>query len=536
MKTFRAFVIAILAIVVVLFGFTNPAQANDHTQDKSATATAKTVKSPTKSDVKELNQFLAEVKAKRKFQRAERDGTCEAQSATGDQPAVELCDITYGEGSYSVLDAVSASARLKLKGNVKVYLNVHSKPMKIGAGTNCFDVPVGTPIQNEVVDPTTGQHVVIDYNVQPGDTKMCTKAGSSQVYKKSCGNRVWGVPGHPSKPPANLPHIKGKVKVVDRLVWKLRAKLRVIKKAYAMAHVTSSDGTCEAYGSVENEASIDLDIFARFRTTTRAKATGKGGIRELTISAENNLDLQGKLKAKGVIALQGKAGALCKTTTPPPSYSPPTVNANANACVKQGETSGVINAVGTNPNNVAAPGSFTLTPGSTNQVGTVAAGGTASTQFTGLGIGTYTVTFSLGAPINKSASVTVQVIKCDVPQGTPPEVQPDAVNQVLKGNSRPLTAKVKVPAGRQGVVHVVSCNGGTITSGQDQVVNGTGGFVTVTVGYTAPGEVPPQGFNTGCETPAGKDRINWSVTDVADPTLKDAKAAYHDIVAPVPDP
>jgi hypothetical protein len=421
--------------------------------------------------------------------------------------------------------------------------------------------------------------------------------------------------------------IGGKVDVHLDKVKQVRYEADVKKSATAvvvsktMAHVTfgftcpngaafTVDASAYGYGSASGTVS--------FTERTRIAVANSAKLSLLSTSRGD-----AHLDATSAAGLLINVSAKCGTTV---IVQPPTVTASARGCVDQGQTDGIVDVTGANPNNVAAPGSIVFDGRPAENVGSVAPGASVTRNFGLVGPGTYTVSFTLGAPVNKTATTQVTVLPCPdqsqpptvsasanacVEQGqqsgvitvvvgnpndadtanvtvgsqtkstpvgagstasltfsgyapgnyavvatlvnakksattqvtvgkcviAPPELRFNEVNQVLQGNSRSVTLEVKIPAGRQAKLHVNACNGGTISAAtRDQTLTGTGDWMTVSVNYTAPGEVPPAGINPGCETPAGKDRLNGVLTDAADATLKGTNSVYFDIIEPNPDP
>lgn len=204
----------------------------------------------------------------------------------------------------------------------------------------------------------------------------------------------------------------------------------------------------------------------------------------------------------------------CNST---PSYTAPSVSASARACVQPGDTNGgIVDVVGNNPNSVAAPGSIVFDGRPAQDVGTVAAGGSASANFGYVFPGTYQVTFTLGAPVNKSATTTVTVNECQVTPGS--IVSVEQPNDVLYGNTRTIKVTGVVPSGQVETLKSFA-NIGSIASA-DQSITVSGDF-TVYVHYTAPTEGSSDTFTVKLFSSSGH--------------LDDQKSVTFGLTAPVPD-
>lgn len=190
---------------------------------------------------------------------------------------------------------------------------------------------------------------------------------------------------------------------------------------------------------------------------------------------------------------------------PEPEPEAPTASGSAKACVKQNEQTGVITAVGTNPNDVSASGTLTV-GGQTYQFPNVGAGQSVTRDFSGFAPGTYTGSFSLSSPINMSATFQVTVQQCaSTPK--PVLVEISTINDVLVNNSRTNTVSGSVAPGHTGSLFCTARNGGTITQGKQQTVSGN---FSVQHTYLAPSEVP--GANSQYGIAAGRDRVDCTLT------------------------
>lgn len=228
-------------------------------------------------------------------------------SGTPEDPFVSCID--YGESHFDAVDDVKVKTKLKLKGGKHVYLNVKAKPIRDNG--HCRTAPVGTPFDNEVIDPATGQHMFDPTTVQAGDNVFCFVGG--KWVKKSCGNEAKGLFGTP-RAPARL-RIHGKVKTVDYLTWKAQQFLDVSKSGSAFVSVHTE--TCAAGSTVDNTVVFRQKFVVKFRSRTLIDAEVKGG-REIEIKAHNDQTVEGWLRTHIVINLHGSATAWCSTPPPPP--------------------------------------------------------------------------------------------------------------------------------------------------------------------------------------------------------------------------
>lgn len=357
----------------------------------------------------------------------------------------------------------------------------------------------------------------------PYKTKICRDAKSpsgwikvwswdNTGWTKHCGNWFW--PHKPSGPVYKPSQVKYVGHSFSK--WML--------KGSAKAHSHSHSGVkvkawCNAPGS-HAEAGASATSNGYSAASTAFKAMGLNRVRQVARGTRIQLLRQQKFNA----AANGFAKATTQATSdawaraqctgtppPPPSYTAPSVSASAEACVAIGGNSGVVDVTGNNPNDVAGPGTFTLA-GASHNAGTVAANSSASTQFTGLAPGTYSGTFSLGEPINKSVSYTVTVNQCDTPVAPAPDVTLDTMNQVIETKSATTGLAVQVYGGDTATVTIATLWGQITTT---KTFNNVSGSWNTTIGYTAPGEIPDgsQSFPDTPPPPAGYDQVHVVVVD-----------------------
>lgn len=248
-----------------------------------------------------------------------------ASFALADEPVVDLGEVQYAQAQFSADGSAAAKASLKAQSGAKVVLNVHVNPMPKRQIKRCWKVKPGTVIWNEVIDPATGTKKVVRWTVPSNDNTFCTKKGAGkQVFKKSCGNRVWGVPGGPKSPPKSIPRIKVKVQIQDYLTFKGKLKVHASQSGSASAYVVQYyDGkkVCEASASVSGSASawVEAYISVRARTLTSIKVSATNSAQ---VSANTQITASGSLKAAVKIAIEGEAKAMCNFTPPDTTPAP----------------------------------------------------------------------------------------------------------------------------------------------------------------------------------------------------------------------
>jgi hypothetical protein len=166
--------------------------------------------------------------------------------------------------------------------------------------------------------------------------------------------------------------------------------------------------------------------------------------------------------------------------TPPPPPKAPTVSAQAQACVNQGESNGVVNGTVTNPNGTADIADISLDGHSTSV--SVAANGLASFSLSGFAPGTYSGTATLRTA-GTSASFSVPVAQCPP---SPKVEKPSA------------TASASCPSsGGNGSGSVIVSNGSDANANTTITVNINGSITTHTL---APGESQTLNFTVGTDT------------------------------------
>lgn len=244
-----------------------------------------------------------------------------AQAATADPVRNEtVSPIQFGEGSFSLDGKSVAKAKVTTESGTKIMLNMSVKPIPAQEIKRCWTVTPGTHIKNEGIwDGVPG---VADWVVPANDNVFCTKKGEGkQVFKKSCDNRVWGVPGGPKRPPKNLPRVHGKVTFADFHKYSVSQAAKETVTGSAMAEVAVYDQAgkvlCRAGGSISGKGFALSATTVRVRSRSVIEAEASGG-RAILISASSNTDLHIRARNMAKVDLEGKVSAFCEAFPPPP--------------------------------------------------------------------------------------------------------------------------------------------------------------------------------------------------------------------------
>lgn len=224
--------------------------------------------------------------------------------------------VMAGQLETTVNEHLGGKAKLALLTKGNVVFNVHTKSIPRRQINRCWTVKPGTVIKNEVIDKNTGQKIIINWVVPANDNKFCTKKGhGNQVYKYSCDNRTWNVPGQPHQPKAPMPVTRGKFKVVDWAMWKATLKSILEKHLGGSLTVESRDGSCKASSSFDNYVRVRIYLSARFRSRTRVEALAKG-VREVETEARTSTKANGRLSDKIDLTIHNTLSAMCATQPP----------------------------------------------------------------------------------------------------------------------------------------------------------------------------------------------------------------------------
>jgi hypothetical protein len=288
--------------------------------------------------------------------------------------------------------------------------------------------------------------------------------------------------GHLSQPKCGN-HIGGRVHMYKHVVQvrfkgDLQMKSKVSATAHADAHA-EANGTCPNGTQVHAKADASSDASAFVKVFYKLKlkvATIKGT--KLNLTAQVKGQAEAEAKAKAMVKIDIKCGGT--------TVQPPAISAFAEACVQQGQHSGVVDFTVVNNDSKAHDANVTISAqgiaGQTlSQV--PGNGGTKSGKFTGLAVGSYTLTATM-PDLGLSATTQVTVNECAVIPGS--IVSIEQPNDVLYGNTRTIKVTGTVPAGQPNETLKSTCNIGSIATA-DQSVSVSGDF-TVQLHYTAPTE------------------------------------------------
>jgi hypothetical protein len=293
--------------------------------------------------------------------------------------------------TLKVVEKASVKSNVHIHGTLVEWLSIHftaAQKHRLTKPSNCI-----TSDGWNYYGTSAGQGRHWDHNM-----RLCRSSKSFTGWVKVGGGdsgRHCMNPATPAnKPPApHVPVIKGpitEVKSFAHFFEKLKASQAIRLHIHTVCGPSVIDTKIWTKGHVV--AKSLLGVFLK----------SKGTMRSFNAKLKAALVMSAKISQKVVVIIT------CNTQT---SFNAPTASASAKACVNQGEQTGVIDLFGSNPNNVAAPGSFTV-GGKSLDAGTVAANGSVTGQLSGFAPGTYHGTFSLGAPVNKSVDFTVTVDQC----------------------------------------------------------------------------------------------------------------------------
>lgn len=301
---------------------------------------------------------------------------------------------TSGDNTtLKVVEKSAVHADVHIHGTLVEWLSIHftaAQKHRLTKPSNCI-----TSDGWNYYGTTAGQGRHWDHNM-----RLCRSSKSFTGWVKVSGGDSGSHcmnPGTPANmPPApHVPVIKGPITETRSF-------------AHFFEHLKATQGITLHVHTVCGPAVIDTDVHTKGVVEASALLSvfvkSKGTMRSFKAKLAVALVMSAKTSSKVVVIIT------CHTQT---TFTSPTASAAAKACVNQGEQTGVIDLSGSNPNNVAAPGTFTV-GGKSLDSGTVAANGSVTGQLSGFAPGTYTGTFSLGAPVNKSVSFQVTVNQCQV--------------------------------------------------------------------------------------------------------------------------
>jgi len=352
---------------------------------------------------------------------------------------------------------------------------------KVPRGYHCWIATTkGYKFQNSGLSRNKVRHYFDDYigsKYSPVGTRFYYDTAHKAWRKQNCGNYV------KFSGSAGLPVSKvALVKSFSNVTVTVKATQTATQDVYATASCATSNSSAYAsaygHGSATGTATASASAISQTQATSSATSKAKSSA---------VADANAKVYAAAQVAMYSVAWVSCSSTPPPPQYNAPSVSAQAEACVAQGGTTGVVDGTVTNPNGIADTASVTLN-GVTKTV-SVAANSSAAFQFTGLAVGSYTGSATLQTA-GQSTNFTVAVQQCSTPQQTPPTVvNMTQLNDVDAGATSPnFCATVNVPGSDQGTL-TFSAQYGTF-----QITTfAVNGQVQKCTTYVAPTEVPSGG-------------------------------------------
>ena len=408
-------------------------------------------------------------------------------TSTGNGDCADVVQAESHSASRASSKVVSVNG-VKLSSKVTVLANIKANGTPKAQQTNCFRIQRDMSIWTSYnANGTTGWH----WKTYPKGYRFCKIGG--KVRDPLCHNMVKiGVPK--SRAPKNA--IKGKVKLVKVLVYKVKAVAKadekVTSRAKAWCNTNSSSAYGEGKGSAFALATGRASLKGRNKTKLIAKveAAAQGDL-AAQLSGQSITQIKATVRASAFVKAtsQASAKAVCTDNPPPPSYDQPDVNVTPVACVNPGQTRDVTVTV-SNPNDSADTARLTYRGQTTEK--SVAANGQVTFTFANQAQGTYNGNVLLVTAV-KSAGFSVTVEACPPPVENPPTIiSVEQPNDVLVNNSRTIRVRGSVPQGDTAVLSG-SAQFGTITSGASQSVSGS---FDITVTYVAPSEVPAGGNDT----------------------------------------
>lgn len=383
------------------------------------------------------------------------------------------------------------------------------------AGAKCFRLKRGAPYQtivrnrdgklewlSTIVGASTSSSPDASwlmFVLRDGDgdgDKEWLKAGDEHGHG-NCRNPARG----PGKPTRLTWKITQEFKSFSYVQYKVGVDLYEAGKVTAYATATCNTSGSSATASAEAWLRIRIYVFVSAKTSVQAKLKGPGAI-----SASQKTQIKLDVKADGLLDIKAQASAWCTDT--PPAHEAPSISVNPGACVKEGQTTGIVTVVVTNPNPTASPADVTV-GSTTKHVDSIAAGSSVTLTFPNFGSGTYGVTAVLTA-FNKTASTQVTVAKC-APEAPPMFLQFREFNDLEVNWVDDHCVTVDFPAGHSGTVFWTAKYGSFATpqkTAQDSV--------QICSDYKAPSEVPGTGTDTITVT-ATDSVTGLKVTQTTDP-------------------
>lgn len=195
------------------------------------------------------------------------------------------------------------------------------------------------------------------------------------------------------------------VKTFSALSVKLTGYINKSLSESVQASVSCSVAGASASATATGQDSLTVKIAVTAIASSYAKAQAAATSKAISEANNEDLSLQSEVNIAAVDNLQVNASASCSSTGNS-SYQAPAVTAAAQACVNAGSTSGIVNGMISNPNDIADTAVISLA-GQTVTV-QVAANSSTSFAFYGLAPGMYTGIAALQtAGLSAQFSVTV---------------------------------------------------------------------------------------------------------------------------------
>jgi hypothetical protein len=293
---------------------------------------------------------------------------------------------------------------------------------RIELSVRCYLVAVGGTFTDTGEDPNGAQHGVA--NIVTGtpmlfdtlvmtvkdDGKTVTEEVSIRRGQVAPGSKVFGV-GDCLNPKAKKAEFKpGQYVYVmqwNAFRWE-RKGLAKAQVGYSGSATISNGPNCNfTLSNISSSASGSAAFTDIVTAKTVIEAKGKSVDTDVAMNAKNTAIAN----AKAQVSLALKGSLTCGGTT----LTGPSMTATAGACVQEGQTTGVINGVVVNNDSVARDATVSISPNvkaPVNLTAVPANGGSKPYSFSGLAVGTYTVTATMNS---MTANQTVNIIKCDTP-------------------------------------------------------------------------------------------------------------------------
>jgi hypothetical protein len=208
------------------------------------------------------------------------------------------------------------------------------------------------------------------------------------------------------------------VKVANTTINQLDIQMK-LRRQYRVDQLIGSHGTAHAEGQCpdgngKGSATGVLDGYVHNFVLIWAKDSVELTTATDKLTVTSDLVNKAIVQADAELTMWAQASiTLDCAVTPPPSYQAPSAVATARGCVEPGQQDGIVDILGTNPNDVAVTSSSVVFDGRPAQpTGPIGANGSVTINFGFVAPGTYTGTFTLGAPVNKTVTFQVTMASC----------------------------------------------------------------------------------------------------------------------------